>query len=79
MAAAPKAFSACCAADDDSARELFDECELRAGGGVGCADGGAGGVAACREAGVGVAAFGTATTSGVTGDGAGLLDANTPF
>lgn len=49
--------------------------EVRGGGGVCCAEGGAGGVAAWR--GVGVAAFGIA--SGVTGDGAGLLDVNTPF
>lgn len=54
-------------------------CEPRDGGGGGgvCWAGGAGGVAACRGVGVGVAAFGMA--SGVTGDGAGLLEVNTPF
>lgn len=56
----------------------FDWCEdLGAGGGVGWAEGGAGGVAACLGAGVGVTDFGT--TSGVIGEGAGLLDVNTPF
>lgn len=54
-------------------------CEERGGGGGGgvCWAGGAGGVAAWRGVGVGVAAFGMA--SGVTGDGAGLLEVNTPF
>lgn len=58
-----------------------EECEPLDGGGGGggvCwAGGGAGGVAACRGVGVGVTDFGTA--SGVTGDGAGLLELNTPF
>lgn len=54
-----------------------EECELREGGGVCWAAGGAGGVAACLGAGVGVTALGKA--SGVAGDGAGLLDVKTPF
>lgn len=52
-------------------------CELLGGGGVGCAGGGAGGVAACLGVGVGVTDLGI--TSGVTGEGAGLLEVNTPF
>lgn len=56
----------------------LSECVVRCGGGgVCCVAGGAGGVAACRGVGVGVADLGIA--SGVTGDGAGLLDVKTPF